>query len=84
MILQLASSDWSFRTVFVFLAQERSLRESTEGRRSAEIGELLTAKDLGNQLQLEITNLKDQLAHEQERSKHYLDQVRAPPMALSA
>ncbi len=51
------------------------MRESNDTRRSANITELVVLKDRENQLKFELEQVKETLKHEQERSKHYLDQV---------
>ena len=58
------------------LPQERSLRESNDTRRSANITELVVLKDREKQLKFELEQAQEQLRREQGRVKHYMEQVR--------
>jgi len=55
--------------------QERSARETTDSRRSQSFTELVTLKDQENQLRAELDQTKEQLKSEQQKVRHYIEQV---------
>ena len=55
--------------------QEKSLRESNEQRHATSIGQMVGLRDKEDALRHEMDKLTEQLRHEQEKSKQYLEQV---------
>ncbi|XP_076437588.1 uncharacterized protein LOC143276817 isoform X2 [Babylonia areolata] len=57
------------------LERERGLRESNDQRHATSISEMAGLRDKEGVLRHEITQLTEQLKHEQDRSKQYLEQL---------
>ena len=66
-----------YNWLHVFFFQEKSLRESQEERRTQSISEVVAAQEKEKALAYELEKTKDLLKTEQDRSKHYMEQVSA-------
>ncbi|XP_013381886.1 putative leucine-rich repeat-containing protein DDB_G0290503 [Lingula anatina] len=66
------------------LDRERELREATDTRRSVNAVELAASKDRESKLQFELNNTKEQLRQEQDRVRHYMDQLSAQGSTLTS
>nr|KAG5691351.1 hypothetical protein BaRGS_033400 [Batillaria attramentaria] len=58
------------------LEREKGLRESNDQRHATSISEMVGLRDKEGALRLELDKLREQLKHEQDRSKQYLEQSR--------
>lgn len=57
------------------LEREKSLRESNEQRHASKIGEMVGLRDKEGALRHEMDKLNEQLKHEQQKSRQYLEQL---------
>lgn len=57
------------------LEREKGLRESNDQRHATSIGQMVELRDKEGALKHELDKLREQLKHEQERSRQYLDQL---------
>jgi hypothetical protein len=55
--------------------QERGARETTESRHTQSHTELLQLRDKEKDIRFEVSHLQEQLRKEQEKSRHYLENV---------
>lgn len=57
------------------LYQERGARQTTESRHTQSHSELIQLRDREKDAKFEISHLQEQLRKEQEKSRHYLENV---------
>ncbi|KAK7475895.1 hypothetical protein BaRGS_00032863 [Batillaria attramentaria] len=65
------------------LEREKGLRESNDQRHATSISEMVGLRDKEGALRLELDKLREQLKHEQDRSKQYLEQLTNKETACS-